>query len=177
MFINEQNANLRRIPIIVYDLDGVPKTGLAYTNAASAHQIQISINGAAPVDAAGAIVESGLGIYYYTMDASEMTLLGFIVIVLAAKTGTSQAAFGSDTITLPDGLHRAPNSILDNATYNTRKFLTGARVRIFASHTALAAATVGHADGVDGEIYRFTYVGVDRGDGVAADFTIGQVLP
>ena len=177
MFINEQNANLRRIPILVFDLDGYPIAGLVYTNASSAHQIRISINGAAPTDAAGAVTESGEGLYYYTADASEITALGFVVVRLVAKAGVSRDGIAVEPITLPDGLHRAPNSILDNATYNTRKFLTGARVRIFASHAAYAAAVVGHADGADGEIYRFTYTGADRGDGVAASFGIDQVLP
>lgn len=177
MFINEQNANLRRIPVWVFDLDGNPIAGLVFTNAGSAHQIRISINGAAPADAAGAVTESGEGLYYYTADASEAVALGFIAVRLVAKAGVCRDGIANEPVSLPDGLHRAPNSMLDNATYNIRKFLTGARVRIFASHAALNAATVGHADGVDSEIYRFVYTGTDRGDGVAASFSIDQVFP
>lgn len=177
MFINEQNATLRRIPIWVFDLDGVPVAGLAFTNAASAHQIRISINGAPPSDAAGAVTESGEGLYYYTADATEITALGFIAVRLARKAGVSSDGTTTEPIVLPDGLHRAPNSLLDNATYNVRKFLLTARVRVFANHTALAAATIGHPDGTDGEIYRFAYTGTDRGDGVAASFAIDQVFP
>lgn len=170
MFIGQPE----KIVFYVFDLDGQPKTGLAFTNA----QIQVSQNGGAPANSTGTNGEIGLGQYWYLPAAAEVnSYVGPIAICALTKVGVSNAGFASDHVEVPSALHRAPNSMLDNCTYNFRKFLTGGRVRIFESAAALAAAVAGHADGVDGEIYRYTYVGTDRGDGVSSAFTISQELP
>jgi len=66
------------------------------------------------------------------------------------------------------GLHRR-NSLLDggagfaNVQRNADKVMTSARLRVFASAAARAAATPGALDGADGETHRYTITGTETG--------------
>ncbi len=74
------------------------------------------------------------------------------------------------------GLHKH-NSILDKTVYNAKKFLTSARIRKFATKAAFDAAVPDHADGADGEQFRWLVTGADVGDGTVDYFTIELVFP
>ncbi len=71
-------------------------------------------------------------------------------------------------------LHR--NARIDNTTYNSNGLLTSARRRVFASSAACIASVPGHANNADGEIQRYTIVGVDEGDGTVLSYYEVQVL-
>lgn len=79
------------------------------------------------------------------------------------------------------GMH-GDNSLLDggagfpNVQYNVRRLMTGARLRVFADASALAAATPGAADGANGEIYRWSMSGTDTGAGLDATFSRSRSL-
>jgi hypothetical protein len=61
-------------------------------------------------------------------------------------------------------------------TYSADKVLLSARVRVFASSAALAAAALGAADGASGEIYRYTVTGEDTGTGLMKSFKLARGL-
>jgi hypothetical protein len=86
------------------------------------------------------------------------------------------------TLALILGLHRH-NAMLDggsghaDAQYNSASLMVAARLRVFATATALGSATPGHPDGTDSEIQRYELVGVDDGTGRLGTFTLTQVFP
>jgi hypothetical protein len=173
--LKEPTAARRRVFFFVYDLDGLPKTGIAA--ALTGTQIQWSKNGAAFANAAGSVTEIGLGAYYYTATTGELDTLGFATFVALAQAGSSQQATSDVEVKKPDGLHNIPNSMLDNFTYNANKLPTSCRQRVFADATALAAAVPGHADGADGEIERHTITGVDGGLGLPSSVRYARTFP
>lgn len=84
MFQSETTAALRRIPVYLVDaVDGVtPQTGLTFLAA----EVQLSKNGGAFANAAGAVTEVGSGAYYYQATQAETDTLGYLMIKIA-KTG------------------------------------------------------------------------------------------
>ena len=63
-----------RIPIFLKDVDGVGVAGLTL----SGSEVQVSINGAAFVNGAGTIGETGQGAYYY--QTTEVDDIGYVVL-------------------------------------------------------------------------------------------------
>lgn len=82
---NEATAARRRIPFfLASSVDGfTPVTGTVF----AAADLQVSINGAAEANSAGTVVELAGGTYYYEVDATEVTTLGFLSI-RSAVVGT-----------------------------------------------------------------------------------------
>lgn len=68
------------------------------------------------------------------------------------------------------------NSMIDNITFGSNNIITLARVRVFADAAALASAVPGHANGADGEIYRYTITAVDAGSGQFTSFNKSRSL-
>lgn len=74
------------------------------------------------------------------------------------------------------------NSLLDggpgfpNVRYNAKRLMLGARLRVFASAAALAAATAGADNDDDGEIYRWSMTGADNGIGLDGTFSRARDL-
>jgi hypothetical protein len=93
-----------------------------------------------------------------------------------------EASPTSHTLAMIAGLHHI-NSMLDGGAghaqvqYNTRRLATNARLRVFATPAALAAATPGNTDGTDSEIARFIVTGTDVGNGTLAVMTLSQAYP
>src|SRR5689334_7711849 len=77
MNVGETNPQLRRIFLTIYVDDG---SSLATTAAVAppAHALQVSINGAAFVDAGGTLTHLGSGSYYYEAAAGEVATAGFL---------------------------------------------------------------------------------------------------
>jgi len=79
MNVGESNPQLRRIFFTIYVADG---SALATTAAVAppAHAVQVSINGAAFVDAGGSLQHIGAGSYYYEATAGEVATAGFLAV-------------------------------------------------------------------------------------------------
>ncbi len=77
MNVGETNNTLRRLYLTIFIDDG---SALATTAAVAppAHALQVSINGAAFVDAGGTLVHLGDGSYYYEATAGEVATAGFL---------------------------------------------------------------------------------------------------
>jgi hypothetical protein len=86
--LGETTAALRRIPLVIYQDDGVTLA----TNADSSpptHALQVSINGAAFVDAAGTFFGDGSGLYWYEATLTEASTQGFLAFKYAATGFTT----------------------------------------------------------------------------------------
>lgn len=79
MNVGEANSLMRRIPLVVY-VDGDGSLASDADRVIPAHAIQVSLNGAAFVDAAGTFVGDGSGAYWYEATLSETLTAGFIAI-------------------------------------------------------------------------------------------------
>jgi len=77
---NETTASLKRVPILMVDeTDGAtPETGLTLYP-------EVSINGGAYAGAAGTWSEVGYGVYYYQLDSTEISTLGWAGIHVTAS--------------------------------------------------------------------------------------------
>jgi len=77
---NETTASLKRVPILMVDAtDGAtPETGLTLYP-------EVSINGGAYAGAAGTWSEVGYGVYYYQLDSTEISTLGWAGIHVTAS--------------------------------------------------------------------------------------------
>jgi hypothetical protein len=122
----------------------------------------------------------------FAADAITSTVIATDAIDAAAIKADAvtkiQSGLATDaSMQLVLGLHRR-NSLLDGGSgqatviYNGNHLMTTARLRVFASSVALAAATPGAADNADGEIQRYTITGTDTGSGLVATFKLAQVL-
>jgi hypothetical protein len=169
---------------MVYLQTGVYTTGLV-TPLSAAGVIKVSVDGGSFADAVTTPEEVGLGNYYYELDTTEVgsdatlvqvNLSGYVLVNTEKDIGVGQQ------LTSIQGLLHL-NSVLDggagfaNAQYNSAKLMVNARLRCFASKTAAQAATPGNTDGTDGEVLRFTLVGVDNGSGLLGNMSFVQVYP
>ena len=79
---------------------------------------------------------------------------------LRSAAGSGVADSYGEAIKILLGVSAKANMRIDQTTYNANGFLEQARIRIFATPAAAAAASVDAADGFDGEIARVDLTGV-----------------
>lgn len=175
---NEAVAAKRRILIPFYDNDGALIAGLTFGTGAG--EVFISKAGAAFVASAADVVAIGGGWYYLELSQAETNFDGAFILVKLVKAtyrdqGSSDEMGGAVTLDVLAAALKI-NGKLDKTIYNSRKFLTSARWRIFATKAAADAATDGAADGAEGEIFRFLATGVDEGDGTVKTYEYARDL-
>lgn len=139
---------------------------------------------------------NALGVCYYEPHANDVNTLGVAVIrISAAGMETreipvlvvpwdpySATSLGlTDLSTSKTNIERVlgllhENAMVDNVVYGAQNIITSARVRVFADAAALAAAVAGHANGADGEVFRYTITGVDAGSGQFTSHKISRAL-
>jgi hypothetical protein len=89
---SETTAAKRRLPVLLVDTRGNRISGATFAGA----EVQISKNGAAWVNGAGAVHEIGDGDYYYEATAGEVDTIGFLMLKIA-KAGTTVFVY-SETV-------------------------------------------------------------------------------
>jgi hypothetical protein len=79
------DPNSMRCYLPIYGSSGALVTGLGNSGGANftAGTYQVSVNGAAFANGKGSVKEVGGGVYYYQLDPSEITTLGFVVVRFA----------------------------------------------------------------------------------------------
>lgn len=83
MNLGEPNPALRRIPIVIRLDDGVTLATNADVSP-PAHALQVSINGAAFIDAGGSFFGDGSGLYWYEATLIEASTQGFLAFKYSA---------------------------------------------------------------------------------------------
>ncbi len=202
---NEPTATKRiASPIPFYDLDGNLLTGQTFLTASGEVFYYNSTTNAWVASNANAFELAGSGAYGLQFTQAETnfdTILGVKLVkagyatqylwvpvdntpdVAVAEIGTLATAVAAVSLQVSRVLgllHH--NSLVDGGagetepTYSITKVLLSARVRVFASAVALAAATKGAADGADSEVFRYVITGEDIGTGLMKSYQMSEAL-
>lgn len=170
-FLNQSVSSLRRVPFELFDAAGAPITSatVSFTNPPATGEVQISKAGGGFVDVAGTVIEIGNGTWYYQATTGDVDTLGLLILKVNKATAkvfkyqdeVINAPATSTSLDVVLGLLNQ-NSVIDKAIYSGAN-LTSSRIRVFSSKVAALAATLGAADGSDGETQRYLMTGAYTG--------------
>ena len=184
--INEATATNRVLDFLALDSSGNPLSAADMTG--GTWSVYLSKNGAAGVAATNTPSEVDAthmkGYFRLQFTQTEVntspTLVAYITNTGGTKTMESLAIrISINPANGQPGAGARPNSVLDNyvyATYSGIKRATSWRERVFATQALADAATLGHTDGTDGEIERFTGTATYNTDGTLASLKVDKVL-
>lgn len=167
-------------PFAFYDASGNPILAHVFNNVGGGltDEVKVRLPGGVFTNATIAnIVEWGQGIYALRLTATETAVAGKAGIHALRNGGDGSVYRHWETIDplIIYGINYV-NSMLDNCSYNASNMLTSGRIRVFISAAALAAASPGAGDGVNGEVYRFTITAVDGGGGKPSSYKMSRTL-